>query len=170
MRERDAFALHLFPDAVEVLGPALHFGAHAVAAQLVAQAPAKTLDAALALDARLVEHAGDRLVLLGLQEAKRQVLDLPLDLPDAEAIGERREDLHRLARQHLRAGLLAGRVVAQRLQTRREAQQHHAQVAREREQHLAHALGLQRALVFADLRLACDAPKALATTSSGLLK
>ena len=60
----------------------------------------------LALDALLVEQARDRLVVLGLEEAERQVLELPLDLPDAEPVGERREHLHRLGAR-ARAGTAA---------------------------------------------------------------
>jgi hypothetical protein len=81
-------------------------------------------------------------VVLGLQEAERQVLQLPLDLPDAQPVGQRREDLLRLLRQRRRAGRLGGGIPAQRLQPRGQAQQHHPQVAREGQQHLAHALGL----------------------------
>ena len=45
------------------------------------------------------------------------------------------------------ARLLAGGVPAQRLQARRQPQHHHAQVARERQQHLAHVLGLRLRVV-----------------------
>ncbi len=53
------------------------------------------------------------LVALRLEEAEGQVLDLPLDLPDAQAVGQRREDLHRLCGECLWAGLLARREPAQ---------------------------------------------------------
>ena len=49
----------------------------------------------LALDALLVEHLRDLLVQLGLEVAERQVLQLPLELPDAEPVGERRVDVER---------------------------------------------------------------------------
>ena len=45
------------------------------------------------------------------------------------------------------AGVLRGGVPAQRLQPRCQPQQHHAQVARERQQHLAHVLGLHLRVV-----------------------
>jgi hypothetical protein len=52
--------------------------------------------------ALLVEHLGDALVGVRVEEAEGQVLQLPLQLPDAEAVGERRIDVERLAR-HLGA-------------------------------------------------------------------
>ena len=44
-----------------------------------------------------------RLYVVGLERAQRQVLELPLQLPQAEAIGERREDVHHFARALSRA-------------------------------------------------------------------
>ena len=55
--------------------------------------------------------------------------------------------LQRFARHAGRRDGLARRVPAQRLQARRQAQHHHAQVARERQQHLAHVLGLHLGVV-----------------------
>ena len=117
------------------------------AAQVALEPRAQLLDVAFALDALLVEQARDELVGLGLEKAEREILDLPLDLPDAEPVGQRREHLQRLARHALGHGPLAGRRVAQRLQARGQPQHHHAQVAREREQHLAHVLGLRAGAV-----------------------
>ncbi len=145
-REGQALALHLLPDAVQVLGPALHVGRQPGRGKQRRELPPRGFDAALALGARLVDLPRHALVLGRLQEAEGQVLQLPLDLPDAQPVGQRREDLQRLGGDHLRARSLVCRVPAQRLQPRRQAQQHHAQVAREGQQHLAHALGLQGAL------------------------
>ena len=141
--------------------------------------------------ARLVEQPAIALVVVRLEEAEGQVFELPLDLPDAEPVGQRREHLHATRAPRSRAATaLARGVPAQRLQARGQAQQHHAQVAREREQHLAHALGLLRPARRRRRRRAPGAPragsapacacgrpgsrsvspKALATTSSGLLQ
>jgi hypothetical protein len=152
--EVEPLALHLLPDAVQVLRPSLNLGSNAAIAQLFGQPLAKGLDVLDPLDALLVEQPGHGLVLLGLQEAERQVLDLPLDLPYAESVGERREHLHRLPGQKLGAPLLAGCVIPQRLQARSQAQQHHTKIACEGQQHLAHALGLLRPLLTLQLRLA----------------
>ncbi len=150
--EGDALPLHLLPDAVEVLRPALHLRREAVRGEVGLELGAQADDPRLAVGAPLVELAGDRVVALGVEEAEGEVLELPLDLPDAEPVGERREHLHRLGRELLRARRLARREPAQRLQPRGQAQQHHAQVAREREQHLPHPLGLQRLVGGIDAR------------------
>jgi hypothetical protein len=47
-------------------------------------------DEALAVGALLVEQAGDAAVGLGLQVAEGEVLQLPLELPDAQPVGQRR--------------------------------------------------------------------------------
>ena len=105
------------------------------------------LDALLALGALFVEQFGHRFVLLRLQEAKREVFELPLDLTDAQPMGQRRKHLHRFQRQRLGACVLARRVVAQGLQPRGQTQQHHPQIARKRQQHLANQFGLLLALL-----------------------
>ena len=138
----ERLAAHLLDDAVDVLRAPLHAGADAARAQIGLQPPTQLLHVHLALAPLFVEQAGHFLVGIGLQEAKGQVLQLPLDLPDAQAVGQRRKHLQRLARQAGRYGALAGRMKAQRLQARGQAQHHHTQVAREGEQHLAHVLGL----------------------------
>ena len=95
--EVEALALHLLPDAVEVLRPALHLRRAGRARRGRRPSSARRRrDARLAVGAPLVELARDRVVALGLEEAEREVLELPLDLPDAEPVGERREHLHRL--------------------------------------------------------------------------
>ena len=65
------------------------------AASAVAQRVLDLFDEALAAAALVVEQARDLLVGLGLQVAEREVLQFPLQLPDAEAIGERRMDVAR---------------------------------------------------------------------------
>ncbi len=77
--------------------------------EFAGQALARCLDCRLALGALAVQQRGDAPVVVGLQEAEGQVLDLPLQLPDAEPVGQRREHLQRLAAP-VRAGRLrAGR-------------------------------------------------------------
>jgi hypothetical protein len=53
-----AFALHLFPDAVEVLGAALHLAIHPQALQLGHQLRASLVHAQFALQALLVQRSG----------------------------------------------------------------------------------------------------------------
>ena len=110
--------------------------------------------------APLVELARDPLVELGLEEPEREVLELPLELPDAEPVGERRVDVERFPRD--RPAEIVGRLAekAQRLGTAREADQHDADVLHHRQQHLAEdlRLGVLRLLV-ADGEPARDHPQ-----------
>ena len=57
----------------------------------------RPLDVALAALAARVEQLGELAEALGLEHLEREVLELPLDLPDPEPLGERGVDLHRLA-------------------------------------------------------------------------
>ncbi|MCY1524060.1 hypothetical protein D9M68_589800 [compost metagenome] len=141
--EVERLAAHLLDDAVDVLRPPLHRGLDAFGLQFVLQLRAQLLDVAFALDALLVEQPRDQLVGFGLEKAEREVFDLPLHLPDAQPVRERRKHLQRLARHAFGRGLLAGRRMPQRLQARGQPQHDHAQVTRKREQHLAHVLGLR---------------------------
>ena len=61
-------------------------------------------DVAFAVGALLGERRGNAPVVVGLQEAEGQVFELPLELPQPQAIGERREHLARLERQPLARG------------------------------------------------------------------
>ena len=142
--EAQRLAAHLLDDAVDVLGTAMHRGLDALGLQARLELRAQLLDPTLAFGALLVEHARDLPVGVGLGETERQVLQLPLDLPDAQAVGQRREHLQGFTRQAGRHRQLAGRVVAQGLQARSQAQHHDAQVARKRQQHLADVFGLRR--------------------------
>ena len=81
---------HLVPDAVDMLGPAADLGVHAAGGQRRLQALDGAGDEGFALDPFLFQQARDLLVAVGLQEAERQVFHFPLDLPDAEPVGQRR--------------------------------------------------------------------------------
>ncbi len=102
----------------------------------------RALDVALAALAPRVEQPGEVAERLGLQDLEAEVLELPLDLPDPEPLGQRRVDLHRLAGDAL---LLLGLEVAERahvVQPVGELDQHDADVVRHREEHLPDVLGL----------------------------
>ena len=125
-----------------MLGPRLHIGHDALLTQPVAHDAAQLLGALLASDALLVQQAGHVAVGVRLQKAERQILHLPLDLPDAQPVGQGRQHMQRLVGQRMRHRQLGGGVVAQGLQARSQPQQDHAQVARKGQQHLAHGLNL----------------------------
>ena len=102
----------------------------------------RPLDVRLAALAPRVEELGQLAEALGLEGLEREVLELPLDLPDAEPLGQRRVDLHRLAGDAL---LLLRRQRVQRahvVEPVGELDEDDADVLRHRQQHLADVLGL----------------------------
>ena len=96
----------------------------------------------LAVGAPLGDHLLDLLVLARMQRLEREVLELPLERVDTEAVRERRVDLERLAR--LLQLLLLAEVLdrAQVVQAVGELDQDHPQVLRHRDDQLAVVLGL----------------------------
>ena len=112
-----------------MLGAALHGGGDALGLELCLQPRAKMLHIGFAPDPLLVQQPGDIFVGVRLQKTKRQVFKFPLDFPNAQAVGQRRKHLQRLARQAGRHRQLGGGVVAQGLQARCQAQHDHPQVA-----------------------------------------
>jgi hypothetical protein len=96
----------------------------------------------LAVGAALADHRLDLLVLARVQRREGEVFQLPLDLVDAEPVGERRVDLERLL------GLLHLLLLAEVLdrphvvQPVGELDQDDADVLRHRDDHLAVVLGL----------------------------
>jgi hypothetical protein len=107
-------------------------------------------DIGLALGTSLIQHAGDLAIGVGLEEPERQILQLPLELPHAQTIGQRGIDIQRLARQSSAlvvpdaATASAGQTEpAQRLGATGQSQHHHPDVLHHRQQHLAQDLGLR---------------------------
>ena len=89
-----------------------------------------------------VEHPAELAVGLRLEHLEGEVLQLPLHLPHPEPMGERRVDLHRLARDPF---LLLGRQVRQGphvVQPVGELDDHHPHVLGHGHEHLPDALGL----------------------------
>ena len=100
------------------------------------------IDVGLAALAPRIEQLRQLAEALGLEHLEREVLELPLDLPDPEALRQRRVDLHRLARDAL---LLLGGQAVQRshvVEAVGQLDEDDADVLRHREQHLADVLGL----------------------------
>ncbi len=90
---------HLRVDRVEVLGAARRSAPRCRPrrARACRYSPASD-DVALALVALLGDQALDLLVLARVQRREREVLELPLDRVDTQAVRQRRVDLERLAR------------------------------------------------------------------------
>jgi hypothetical protein len=100
------------------------------------------VDITLTVRARFGQLPGNLQVGLGFQITQRQVFKLPLDLPDAQPVGERRINIMRLLRDPaLPPGIqmLQGTHV---VQTISQLDQHDAHILCHRQQQLAQALGL----------------------------
>ncbi len=114
-------------------------------ADLAVQQLHHALDVGLALAPLLVQELGDLPVELGLGVAEREVLELPLHVGDAEAVGERREELERLGAGGAAQGLVGPGERAQVHHPLGQLDQHHAHVLGDGEQHLPQLLQVRAA-------------------------
>ena len=133
----DLLLLDLVPDAVEVLRAALDLGADSFRVEPFAQLGDGQLDLFLALAARPNHLLNELAVLLRLDVLEGQVLELPLEVPDAEAVRKGREYLQRFLGD---AALALRRELVQCLhvvQAVRQLDDHHPHVARHGEEDLA---------------------------------
>ena len=111
--------------------------------QLAAEDLAQVGHEALAVPPLPVHARHDVVVRLGVQGPERQVLELPLDLADAEAVRERRVDVEGLAGDAAALGLRLGLDGPHVVEPVRELDQDDTHVVRHRQQHLADVLGVQ---------------------------
>ena len=145
--DRQPLGDHLLVDAGDVLGPSADFPRDAGAAEQLAQALSGLLDGALALRAALLELARNVVKGLRLQHPEGQIFQLPFQLPDPQAIGERRKQRQgfasdRLGARALRRGGIVGHK-AHRLQARGQAQYDHARIVDHCQQHASKRFGLR---------------------------
>ena len=141
--ELAALLRHLVVDGVEVLRAAGDLGRDVDLLELAREHVGGLGDVAFAIGAPLGDHRLDLLVLARVQRLEREILELPLERVDAEAVRERRVDLERLLR--LLDLLLLAEVLdrAHVVQPVRELDQDHADVLGHRDDHLAVVLGLR---------------------------
>src|SRR5688572_30579243 len=140
--EVELLRAHLVPDGIDMLRPPADLCVDIHRPQLSAQCFHTLGDVLLALQALLVEHARDALIELGLEIAERQVLELPLELPDAQAVRERRVDIERFPGVRTALFVRVFRKPSERLGPAGEPDQHHAHVLGHAEHHLAQHLVL----------------------------
>jgi hypothetical protein len=114
--------------------------------QGLAHAVLGVLDETFAVDAFFVQQAGDALVGLGLGPAERQVLEFPLELPDAQAVGQGRVDVGGDIGQRTAFIRRQACGLAQAHQLDRQQDQDRPQVAHQGQQQAAQALGAVLAL------------------------
>ncbi len=149
--EAAVLALHLAPDAVDVFRAAGDLGFDAGGEQLLAQDSLNLFNERLAFLALFLQCMRNLGIGIGLRVAKREVLEFPLELPDAKAICECGVDLTGLGAQRLlvRRGRPLGRTHA--MQLFGDANQDQPYVRHDGEQHLAEGLGLLYRQRFAGL-------------------
>src|SRR5690606_19365542 len=127
-------------NAVQVLRPAGDFATNAGAVQQTAHQGDELVDVTLAIDAPFGQAT--RQVAIGgrIDAAKRQVFELPLELPDPEPVGKRREHLERLAAERFATGLGQVARIPEQLHLAGQPHQYHAHVVDHGDQHLAEVL------------------------------
>ena len=124
-----------------MLGPSRHIGPDAGIGQRPAQLGLGRFDVVLAVAAAFVEQTRDAPIGVGLQQAEGLVLQLPLQLPDTQAVGQGRVDVGREARQLLAFGRRHRRRSAQTRHLPRQQHEHHTKIAHHGQQQAAQALG-----------------------------
>ena len=141
--EREALALHLAPDAVDVLRAAADLGDDARRAEVAFELASNVVDVALAFLRLARSHPAIRLYC-SLAVAEGEVLELPFQLPDSEPVCERGIDLTCLERGS--SLLLAARRLERPHAGQLDGQphEHQAHVRREREQQPAQPFRLFR--------------------------
>ena len=135
--------LHLEVGAVDAFGPADNFGGYAVLGEFVLKSGGNSLDVFFALGALGRQNLGYLPVLLFVEMPEGQVIQPPLDLPDTQPVGQGGVDVQGLLGD---APPLFGRQGVQGVhvvQAVRQLDQHHPDVLRHGDQHLAQALGVE---------------------------
>ena len=141
LAEIQRLLLHLVVDGIQMLGPALELGLDAFFRQPCFQHVGRRGNVFFPLRPRFVQLLFQLVVGVGIDIFEGQVFKLPLDLPDAEAVCERGEDLQRFLGDFLLPML---RHRAQRphiVQAVGELDDHDPQVFRHRQQNFAEVRG-----------------------------
>ena len=159
LAELRALALHLLPDAVDVLRAALELGLDARAARAAGAAPRSPARCSVSRPLRRVSRSlASSRNASGSSDLEAEVLELPLDLPDPEPLRERGVDLHRLAGDPLLLLGLEGTQRAHVVEPVGELDEDDADVVGHRQEHLPDVLGLLLLVaVGAELRQLGDA-------------
>ena len=129
-----SLALHLPPDAEDVLGPATDLGLDSGLGELGPQQVHDPGDVGLTLVAAPVQELGDTVVLVRLEVAQGQVLQLPFDLPDTQAIGQGGVDTLGIQRDFASSSLIQILDAAHEVQAFGEHDQDDPHVLRDTEQ------------------------------------
>src|SRR5690606_8693864 len=96
---RQVLTLHLAVDAIDMLGPPRNRRVgYVVLYQLVTQRVDDLRQIRFAVGPTFIEARHNRAIGLRVEIAEAEILKFPLDLPDAEPIGKRRENIQRFFR------------------------------------------------------------------------
>ena len=135
-------AAHLVDDAVDVLGSPAQLGAHSDGLQLTLEDLAHVADKDLALLPPALQPGLHGVVAVGVELGEGQILQLRLELPDAEPVGERRVDVEGLLTDPPAPLLGVGADGAHVVKPVGELDEHHADVLGHGHQHLPDVLRL----------------------------
>ena len=128
---------HLLVDAPEVLRATAHLGLDAELVELARERRHHFAEVVLALGLTGRDHLFDLGVTLRVQRREAEVLELPLDLLDAETVRQRRVDVECLLGDGALAGHRHHRDRAHVVQSVGQLDQQHAPVLGHRDEHLA---------------------------------
>ena len=145
--EAEFFLHHFFVNGVDVFRAAGYFEVNVVFFEFATQDVEEVFDVFEAFGAFFVQKQRDFAVFFGFLMAKAEVFELPLELPHAQTVGERGENVEGFFGD----GALFGAVgnLAEELHgagAHGEFDQHDADVSYHRQQHFTHGFGLLRAL------------------------
>ncbi len=154
-----ALLLHLLPDRTDVLGATTNLGRDAGLFQGSLQQAPRLGDPGFAIRAALVQQLRDAPVGFRLQVTEGEVLKLPLELPDAEPIGQRRMDVRSQLRQRAPFAFIQFGGHAHAHELSRQQDEDHAQVADDGQQQATQAFcrSRRRALCIQRPDLLCGA-------------
>jgi len=142
LAEGQALALHFAPDGIDVLGTTADVGIDAGGLQLGTQLAHHVGNEALAVQPPLVQQRGDLFVLIGFEVAEGQVLQLPLDMADTQAVRQRRIDIEDFAGNAVALLVVGSLHRTDRAGTLGQLDQGDTHVVDHRHQHLAQVLDL----------------------------
>ena len=134
---------HLVINAVDALGAAADFAHEFRRVQHFPQPTAYLLHVLFPLGAAGGQHPGNFPVAVFVQVAEGQVVQLPLDFPDAQAVGQGRVDVQGFLGDGLALGRGQGVEGFHIVETVGQLNQHHANVLGHSDQHLAEAFGIE---------------------------
>ncbi|CRM84940.1 hypothetical protein [Pseudomonas sp. 22 E 5] len=125
-----------------MLGAAADVGIDAGGLQLGTQLAHHIGDKALAVEPPLVQQRGNLFVLIGFEVAEGQILQLPLDMADAQAVRQRRIDVEHLAGHAVALFVVGGLHRTDRAGTFGQLDQRDAHVVDHGHQHFAQVFDL----------------------------